>query len=224
MRLERRARVRGLYVIVEPAIDATAGAEGNAERHPVEVARWALEGGARLIQLRDKRDKGFILPLARQIAALCQEYDALFIVNDHVDIAILADADGVHLGQHDLPIAEARRVLPDEMIVGVSTALLEEALAAREAGADYIAVGAMYPTGSKENTRPAGVETLRRVRERISDRPLVAIGGIDETNVTDVCVVGADAVAVIRAVSRAADVRVAAQRLVALMASGGIRT
>ncbi len=209
VRLERRARVRGLYVIVDP--------EQTKGRDPFDIARWALEGGARVIQLRDKRDKGYVLPLAREMAALCRDHRALFIVNDHVDVAILAEADGVHLGQHDLPPAEARRLLPAEAIVGVSTALLEEALAAGEAGADYIAVGAMFATNSKERTRPAGLETLRRVRAAMSDRPLVAIGGISESNAASVRVAGADAIAVISAVAGAADVREAARRLAALL-------
>jgi len=156
LRAQRRAQVRGLYVIVDP--------EQTNGHDPIDIARWALEGGARVIQLRDKRDKGYVLPLARAMAALCREHGALFIVNDHVDVAILAEADGVHLGQHDLPPAEARRLLPAEAIIGVSTALLEEALAARDEGADYIAVGAMFATNSKQRTRPAGLETLRRVR------------------------------------------------------------
>src|SRR3989337_2862949 len=135
-----------------------------------------LEGCARVMQWRDKRDKGYVLPLAREMAELCRERGALFIVNDHVDVAILAEADGVHLGQHDLPPAEARRLLPAEATIGGSTALLGEALAARDEGADYIAVGAMFATNSKQRTRPAGLETLRRVRAAVSDRPLVAIG------------------------------------------------
>jgi thiamine-phosphate diphosphorylase len=143
----------------------------------------------------------------------------LFIVNDHVDIAVLAEADGVHLGQHDLPITEARRLLPAQMIVGVSNALLAEALAAREAGADYIAVGAMYNSTSKQNTRPAGLDTLRQVRARISDRPIVAIGGINEANIAPVVDAGADAVAVISAVSSAADPAAAARDLVARIAA-----
>ena len=212
LRVERRGRVRGLYVIVDP--------QNTLEREPLDIVRGALEGGASVIQLRDKRDKGYILPLAREIAALCQAHRALFIVNDHVDIAILAQADGVHLGQHDLPLAEARRLLPAETIVGVSTALLEEALEAQRAGADYIAIGAIYPTNSKEQTRPAGLETLRQVRAHISDRPLVAIGGINETNATAVRAAGAGAVAVISAVAGARDVRLAAQRLVSLLAQG----
>jgi thiamine-phosphate pyrophosphorylase len=171
-----------------------------------------------MIQLRDKRDKGYILPLARALKALCDEYAALFIVNDHVDIAALTEADGVHLGQHDLPMAEARRLLPPEAIIGVSTALLEEAIAARASGADYIAVGAMYATDSKANTRPTGVGTLQEVRIRIPDRPLVAIGGITDSTAPAVRAAGADAIAVIGAVAGADDVEAATRRLVTLVA------
>src|SRR3990172_268366 len=209
LRAQRRAQVRGLYVIVDP--EQTNGHE------PIDISRWALEGGARVIQLRDKRDKGYVLPLARAMAELCRERGALFIVNDHVDVAILAGADGVHLGQHDLPPAEARRLLPGGAIIGGSPALVGGALTARDEGADYIAVGAMFATNSKQRTRPAGLETLRRVRAAVSDRPLVAIGGINESNAASVRAAGADAIAGITAVTGAADVQEVARRLAALM-------
>jgi thiamine-phosphate diphosphorylase len=205
-RRERRARVRGVYLLVGP--------EESTGKDPLQVARAALEGGVRMVQLRDKRERGYVLPLARALRSLCAEFGALFIVNDHVDIAVLSDADGVHLGQKDLPPQEARRLLPADRIIGVSTALVEEALQAVEAGADYVAVGSIYPSPSKEDTRPAGLETLRQVRAKVA-LPLVAIGGITEENVEAVREAGADAVAVISAIVGAEDVRAAAQRLVA---------
>src|SRR3989337_2315497 len=115
-----RGRLRGLYVIIDPAV-----ASGRDE---VEVAREALEGGARLIQLRDKsREKGLQLPVAEALQALCRERGALFIVNDHVDLALAVGADGVHVGQKDMPVSVVRRLVPPEMVIGCSTNNPEEA-------------------------------------------------------------------------------------------------
>ena len=200
-----RASVRGLYVIIDP--QATRG------RDAVEVARLALEGGASVLQWRDKlRDKGEQLADARTIAELCSQHGALFVVNDHADLAIACSADGVHLGQKDLPPQTVRSFMPAGSIIGTSTNDVDEALHAQEAGADYVAVGSIFPTGSKETTRPASPERLRQVKEAIRV-PAVAIGGITEDNVDQVLAAGADAVAVIRAVCAADDVRAAARRL-----------
>jgi thiamine-phosphate diphosphorylase len=199
------SRIHGLYVIIDP--DACAG------RDPVDVARLALEGGASMVQWRDKRrDKGEQLPRAQAIRELCAQHDALFVVNDHVDLALVVNADGVHLGQRDLPPAAARALVPAEFIVGVSTNNVEEARRTQAGGASYVAVGSIFATGSKEVTRPADLERLREVKAAV-DRPVVAIGGIDASNVDLVLAAGADAVAVISAVCAAADVRAAAQEL-----------
>src|SRR5690606_5271039 len=123
-----------------------------------------IEGGATAIQLRDKaRDKGDALPLAQQIADLCRTAGVTFLINDHPDVAVAVGAHGVHLGQHDLPLRAARRVLAPWQVAGTSNALVEEARASYQQGADYIAVGRMFPTSSKSNTRPAGPETLAKV-------------------------------------------------------------
>ena len=206
-------KIKGLYVI----IDAQA-AQG---RDMVELARDVLRGGAGVIQLRDKvHDKGDLLPIARSIRALCDEHGALLIVNDHADLAAACNAHGLHLGQHDLPIEEARAVLHAHQVIGSSNALLEEALESEKGGADYAAVGAIFPTSSKERTRPAGLETLRRVKERISI-PVVAIGGINKDNVAQVVGAGADAVCVITAVLGAPDPEEAVRQLIAAMNAAG---
>jgi thiamine-phosphate diphosphorylase len=200
-----RSAVHGLYVIIDP--QAARG------RNAVDVARLALEGGASMLQWRDKqRDKGEQLADARAIAALCSQHDALFIVNDHADLAIACSANGVHLGQKDLPPQTVRSFMPAGSIIGTSTNNVEEAVRAQEAGADYVAVGSIFPTGSKETTRPASPQRLREVREAVRV-PLVAIGGISEENIDEVLAAGADAVAVISAVCAADDVRAAARRL-----------
>ncbi len=201
----QRYELRGLYVIIDPEV--------AAGRDEVEVARQALAGGARLIQLRDKRrEKGIQLHIARALRSLCQESGAAFIVNDHVDLALAVEAHGVHVGQKDLPVSVVRRLVPREMIVGCSTNNPEEASRAEADGADYASVGRLFPTGSKEDTRPATTGTLRAVKAAVS-LPVCAIGGINETNIDEVVTAGADMAAVIAAVVTAPDVQKAARRL-----------
>jgi thiamine-phosphate pyrophosphorylase len=201
------ARVRGLYVIVDP--------EQTRGRDVVDVTRRALEGGASLIQWRDKsRNKGEQLPQLRAVHELCLRHGALLIVNDHADLALACRADGVHLGQNDLPPAAVRAFAPPDFIVGVSTNNVEEARRAQAEGASYVAVGALFATGSKTATRPASPDRLRKVKQVVSV-PVVGIGGINEGNVDQVLAAGADAAAVISAVIGADDVREAAARLVA---------
>jgi thiamine-phosphate diphosphorylase len=199
------SQIRGLYVIVDP--QQTRG------RDPVEVARFALAGGARIIQWRDKsRDKGEQLPQAQAIRDRCRERGALFIVNDHVDLALAVAADGAHLGQKDLPPSLVRPWLPKGFLLGVSSNTVDEARRAEREGADYVAVGAMFPTAGKEVTRPASPERLREVKAAVRV-PIVAIGGINEGNIDVVIAAGADAIAVIGAVCLADDIEAAAQRL-----------
>ena len=199
--------IRGLYVIIDP--DACAG------RDPVEVARLALEGGASMLQWRDKRrEKGEQLPQARAIRELCGQHGALFIVNDHVDLALVVGADGVHLGQRDLPVEAVRPLVPPDFVIGVSTNNAGEAKRAEANGASYIAVGAIFPTASKEpeRTRAASPERLLEVKAAV-DLPVVAIGGVNASNIDQVLAAGADAVAVISAVCAAADPRSTAREL-----------
>lgn len=179
----------------------------------MSIAREAIAGGARLIQLRDKtREKGLQLPIAKALQALCREAGALFFINDHVDLALAVGADGVHLGQKDLPVPVVRGLVPPEMLVGCSTNNPDEARRAEANGADYVSVGRLFPTGSKQDTRPATLDTLRAVRAAVSV-PICAIGGINESNIDDVIAAGADMVSVIAAVVAAEDVREAARRL-----------
>ncbi|MBI4339093.1 MAG: thiamine phosphate synthase [Chloroflexi bacterium] len=200
------SRVAGLYVIVDPQL--TGG------RDVVEVARAALRGGASAVQLRDKvHDKGDQLPVARKLRDLCEQYGAAFIVNDHADLAVVADAHGLHVGQHDLPVPEARRVLHPHQFVGTSNALLQEAMASVTQGADYIAVGAIFGSTSKDNTRPAGLAGLRQARQALRNVPVVAIGGITVDNVDAVLEAGAHGICVISAVCLAEDPEAAAHVL-----------
>ena len=212
LRADRARRVAGLYVIVDP--------ESTRGRDSVEITAAALRGGATAIQYRDKlNDKGDQLPVARRLRELCHAHDAALIINDHADLAVASDAHGLHLGQHDLPVAEARKLLYPWQFVGTSNALLTEAQVSMTYGVDYIAVGAMYRTGSKSNTRPAGIETLSRVRKHITDTPIVAIGGITLDNIGPVLAAGADGVCVISAVCHADDPEQAARQLVQRIAA-----
>ncbi len=203
--IDQRQRLHGLYVIIDPQV--------APRRDELDIARQAIAGGARLIQLRDKtREKGLQLPVARAILDLCRDAGVPFIVNDHVDLALAVNADGVHVGQRDLPVSVVRGLVPRQMIVGCSTNNAEEARQAETDGADYVSVGRLFPTGSKSDTRPANVDTIRSVRGAVR-LPVCAIGGINESNIDAVIAAGADMVAVIAAVIAAPDAREAARRL-----------
>ena len=187
-------------------------------RSHLELAGQAIQGGAKTIQLRDKaQSKKELLPIAEQLRTLCSENGVLFIVNDHLDIALAADAEGLHLGQDDLPVKVARKLLPPGRIIGCSTTTVEQAVAAQSEGVDYIAVGAIYPTSSKTSTttpaKVVGLETLRQVRKAVT-LPLVAIGGINKDNASEVISAGADAVAVISAILGADSPEEAAKQIV----------
>lgn len=202
--------IRGLYVIIDPS--ACAG------RCPSDVARLAIAGGASVIQWRDKlREKGAQLDSLKRVAAVCAEHNVPLIVNDHADLALAAAADGVHLGQYDLPVERVRPFLGRPSIIGVSTNNVEEAVRAQEASADYVAVGAIFATDTKTNTRPADLDRIRQIKAAVRI-PVVAIGGIDASNIADVVAAGADAAAVISAVCGAPDVRSAARELAAAFA------
>lgn len=215
LRQQQAHRVRGLYVIIDPQV--TGG------RQPLEVAAAAIRGGARMIQLRDKlRDKGESLPLATALQELCEANDVLLIINDHLDLAVAVGSGGVHVGQTDLPVARARRVLAPHQVLGRSNRELEQLTESQELGADHLAFGPIYPTGTKTIVRqPQGVERLKQARN-VARVPLVAIGGINLENLAPVVAAGADAICVTAAVGAASDPEAAAARLVeAIRAAGG---
>ena len=166
----------------------------------VEIARQLLDGGARLIQLRDKEATAKeLFDAAREILPLTRAVGGRLIINDRVDVALTAEADGVHLGQEDLTVEEAREILGPDRIIGISTHNRSQFEAALRTSADYIAVGPVFATTSKENPDPVvGLEMLREVRA-LTDRPIVAIGGIDHSKAAEVLAAGADCVAVISA-------------------------
>jgi thiamine-phosphate pyrophosphorylase len=180
-----------------------------------DILAAAVEGGAEMIQLREKTwPSGTLYPIAQKLRARCRAAGIPFIVNDRVDLAVAVEADGVHLGQEDLPPAAARALFKPGMLLGLSTHSVEQAKAAQAAGADYVAVGSMYPTATKPEFQLVGPALAREVRP-VVQVPLIGIGGITPENCADVIAAGCDGVAVISAVCSAADPRAAARRFIA---------
>ena len=214
MRSEIVERMRGIYVIVDP--------EHTNNRNLIEVAEAAFNGGASTVQLRDKvSSKRTIVERATEIQKLAHNTGSLFIMNDHADIARIVASDGLHLGQKDISVEDSRVVLDDRQIVGTSNALVTEAEESERIGADYLAVGAMFPTATKIDTRPAGLETLTEIRAATSTH-IVAIGGINESNLGAVLAAGADSVCIASAITKAEDVEAATRRLVKLFDKAAI--
>jgi thiamine-phosphate pyrophosphorylase len=200
-----------LYVV----LDRTAALGRDLE----DLLAAVIDGGCRMVQLREKEwPSGRVWPLARRLRARCARAGVVFIVNDRVDLAVAVEADGVHLGQEDLPARAARPLLRPGMILGVSTHGVEQARAARDDGADYVAVGAMYPTATKPDFELVGPALVRKLRAEIRV-PLIGIGGITHANVAEVVRAGADGVAVISAVCAAPDPAAATRRFLDLIRS-----
>jgi thiamine-phosphate pyrophosphorylase len=202
---------RGLYAIVDPAL--------SGRWAPLELAEAILSGGCAVLQYRDKgRDDRARLGLARELRRLTARFGVPFVINDRADLALLCAADGLHLGQDDLPIAEARRVV-GRMIIGRSTH--DEAQVARASAEDHdlLGFGPVFATSSKESPDPVqGVEGLVRARE-LAAKPLVAIGGIDLAGAARVAAAGVPLAAVISALARADDPEAAARALHETLAS-----
>lgn len=191
---------RGFYAILDPAECRTS---------PLETAEAILDGGCAVFQLRDKRgDDRETLALARALAERCRTANVPFVVNDRVDLALLSEADGVHLGQDDMSVADARRIFSG--VVGLSTHSLEQALAA---DADLIGFGPVFDTSTKVNPDPTvGLDALRNVCEQV-EVPVVAIGGISVGRATQVADTGAQLAAAIGAVCKADDPRASARAI-----------
>lgn len=174
----------------------------------------AFDGGVDIVQLREKEaPDSDAVDAGRRLRQLCDQHDALLIVNDRPDLALECGADGVHVGQDDEPLASVREQVGPELIVGISTHSPEQVQAALESPADYLAVGPVYATPTKEGREPVGLELVRYAAERASAKPWFAIGGIDPGNATHVAGAGATRIAVVRAIRDAEDPRAAAQLL-----------
>ena len=195
-----------LYVVTDS--DLSRG------RTDAEIARLAYEGGADAVQLRMKNADGrSMLAQAKEIARAAEEYNRFFFDNDRVDIAMASGADGVHLGQSDIPVEDARRMMGDDAIIGVSVHTVEQAREAIDGGADYLGVGSIFTTATKADAVQAiGLDVVFQITQEF-DVPVVAIGGINRGNIQDVIRAGADSAAVVSAVVAQDDPAAAAHEL-----------
>ena len=173
----------------------------------------ALKGGATIIQLREKDlDKAHFMEEAKELQALCRKWQIPFIVNDNVEIAKEMNADGIHVGQHDMEAGNVRKLLGADKILGVSVQTVEEAVLAERADADYLGVGAVFPTGSKDDADDVSFETLKEICEAVNI-PVVAIGGITQENLSELSGSGICGIAVISAIFAQPDILAATKRL-----------
>ncbi len=196
-----------VYLVTDPALSA-----GRDEETVIREA--ARLGGIDLVQFRSKKlSKREYFQQATHLATVCRKLDVPFLLNDHVDIAALVDCDGVHVGQSDLHPREVRRLLGPDKTIGLSTHTVEQALAAQESGADYINIGPVFPTATKDTpVVPVGLDMVASVAA-ITRLPLTTMGGIKHGNATSVVASGADRVAVVTAITQADDVARAAAEL-----------
>lgn len=191
--------------------------EFSAGRSTLQIVEALRDAGCRILQLREKNlSKRAYFELAQQVRALCP--DLLLICNDHLDVALAIDADGVHLGQDDLPLSVARNLAPD-LLLGVSSHNLQEALAAQAAGADYVNIGPIFPTRTKEKVGTfLGPEAISAIAPQLQI-PFTVMGGIKKENIDAVLAQGARHIAVVSAVTAALDVTAAARELRALISA-----
>ena len=182
-------------------------------RRLIDVVRESLDGGVTMVQLREKTlEEGKFLEEAKELQALCRERGVPFLVNDNVEIAREMNADGVHVGQSDMEALDVRAILGPDKILGVSAQTVEQAVLAEKHGADYLGVGAVFPTGSKDDADDVSYDTLKAICQAVSI-PVVAIGGITQQNVEKLAGSGICGVAVISAIYAARDIKSAAADL-----------
>jgi thiamine-phosphate diphosphorylase len=205
--------VCGIYVVTD--------ASGTLGRDHSAIASSAVAGGAYVVQLRDMMltDRE-LMEVAKTIRELTSGTDTLFIVNNRADIALAADADGVHLGQDDLTVGAARQILGSDAIIGVSTGGVEEAVQAEADGASYVAIGPIFATATKTDAGDSvGLDAITEIKRAVKV-PVVAIGGITQANIKSVAKAGADAAAVVSAVAGAPDMTKAVYELIKAFNSG----
>jgi len=198
-----------LYLVTDRNIVGTKDFYDSIEK--------AIEGGVGIIQLREKNTTTReFYDIALKVKAITDKYSVPLIINDRLDIALAVDADGLHIGPDDIPISGARRLLGPDKILGASTSNLDEALEAQREGADYIGVGAMFPTKTKKDTESVSIKDLKLIKSSV-EIPVVAIGGINESNAKEVMETGIDGIAVVSAILGKEDAYVAAKELYSLM-------
>ncbi len=207
MNLEERFKQTDIYPVITP--------EFCAGRPPVEVLEAVLRGGAKIVQLRDKKSPE---KYAADFREITNKYNALLIINDFIDIAIKHDADGIHIGQEDISIIEARTSLPDK-IIGVSINTGEEALFAQENGASYVNIGVIFPTKTKNNVKSVtGLGLIRQISPHLKI-PYTVIGGINQSNIKEVLEAGARHIAIASAITEAEDVESSAKSFIEIFKS-----
>ena len=193
--VDRRYLDFDLYVVTDPDV--------LGKRSPVEAVKAAIKGGAKVVQLRDKKASiGQYYKWASLIAPVCKKAGVTFIANDYLDVCMAVDADGIHLGQDDIPVHVARKLLGNGKIIGLSTHSFDQAMKGIRSGADYISIGPIFSTASKPNTKPLGLDLLKKIKPAIKRSsnpiPFVAIGGINMDNISKVAE-SSPRIAVIRA-------------------------
>lgn len=194
-----------LYLVTDRRLMSTATIEESID--------LAIAGGASVVQLREKDcSSREFYELALRVKKITAPKNVPLIINDRIDICLAADADGVHLGQSDIPCKEARKILGTDKIIGISAALPEEAVQAQSDGADYLGVGAMFPTGTKTNTRPVTPEIIKQIRAAVTI-PFVVIGGINPDNIGALSGLGINGAAVVSAVIAQKDITEAARKM-----------
>ena len=171
-----------------------------------EQVEKALRGGVTCVQLREKQlDEDAFLQEALELKALCHQYHVPLLINDNVDIALKSGAGGVHVGQGDMPVAEVRRILGNDKIIGVTAKTVEQALSAQSAGADYLGSGAMFATSTKTDTYQIDYQVFKAICKAVKI-PVVAIGGINKNNITQISGLGMNGVALVSAIFSAEDI------------------
>jgi len=194
-----------LYAVADPSL--------CLNRDLIEVVAQAIEGGAQMVQLRDKKSgDGEFLELTKKIHKITRKKRIPLIINDRVDVARLVDAEGVHLGEEDLPVKEARKILGSKKIIGASASDIKTAKIKEKEGADYIGLGPVFETGSKEIEKPLGVEIIKEAKRSLKI-PVFPIGGINLSNLDQIISTGTKRIAVISAIFMAEDVRRATREL-----------
>lgn len=194
-----------LYLCTDSALMSTNTVEESVEQ--------AIRGGVTVVQLREKNASSRELyELANRVKRITDSYNVPLIINDRVDICMAVDAAGVHLGQKDLPCREARRLLGQDKLIGVSAALPEEAVRAQQDGADYLGVGAVFGTATKADTRPVTRETIAAIRRAVT-LPFVVIGGVNAENIRELYGLGINGAAVVSAIVAKSDITAAAREM-----------
>lgn len=194
-----------LYLVTDQQLMSTENLETAVEK--------AIEGGVTMVQLREKSSSARrFYEQAIRIRKITERYKVPLIVNDRIDIALAIGANGIHIGQSDIPALVARKIIGKDMLLGVSVSTVREALQAKQDGADYLGVGAMFPTGTKEDAQAVSMEELRNIRQSVP-LPIVAIGGINKKNIAAFQGIGVDGLAVVSAIISQPDIKSAAEEL-----------